>query len=146
MPNTRILCTLLAVVLTSTSSALAEMPSTKCVPGYYQLAGGSGVDIAPSDDSHLRWRRTDGTSGLLSASTSGRWTCTLGWTGRADGTVVDLSDCQKGEVQFAELSAQRVHFDTEETRFSSRGGVRLAGRLVLPAGQAAVPIVVLVHG
>src|SRR5690606_38233641 len=39
----------------------------------------------------------------------------------------------------------RLRFDTTETSFEVAGAT-IAGRLVLPEGQGAVPIVVLVHG
>ncbi|WP_457309694.1 alpha/beta hydrolase family protein [Sphingomonas sp. UYAg733] len=113
--------------------------------GYYQLADGSGVDIAPSTDGHFRWRRQDGTSGLLSRRDDGKWSSTLGWTARDDGNVVDLSECERGAVRFSGVVGQRVRFDATDVRFAS-GDARLAGRLVLPAGRDAVPIVVLVHG
>jgi hypothetical protein len=116
-----------------------------CQVGAYRLSDRSFVDIAPSDEGHLRWRRLDGTSGYLTKRADGKWSSTLGWTGRDDGKIVDLSGCSRGEIRFAGVTGHRVHFDTSETPFMS-GGVQLAGRLVLPAGHETVPIVVLVHG
>jgi hypothetical protein len=46
---------------------------------------------------------------------------------------------------FDKMPAHRIAFDTVDTTFYGKG-VKLAGRLVLPKGQGAVPIVVLVHG
>jgi cephalosporin-C deacetylase-like acetyl esterase len=46
---------------------------------------------------------------------------------------------------FDKMPAHRIAFDTADTTFYGKG-VKLAGRLVLPKGQGAVPIVVLVHG
>lgn len=131
--------------LTFTSCARADEPAPPCVPNYFQLADGSGVDIAPSTEGHLRWRRVDGTSGLLSPQADGKWSSALGWTGRADGKIVDLTDCGRGVIRFAGVTGRRLDFDTTETLFKS-GDVQLAGRLVLPPGRATVPIVVLVHG
>jgi uncharacterized protein len=122
-----------------------QTPIPECTASSYQLSDGSGVDIAPSTDGHYRWRRLDGTSGLLSPRATGGWASTLGWTGRDDGKVVDLSACAKGVIRFAGLIGRHAKFDTAETHFHS-GGVQLAGRLVLPIGREAVPIVVLVHG
>jgi uncharacterized protein len=127
------------------ASALAQPPIAECAANYYRLSDGSGVDIARSTDDHYRWRRLDGTSGLLSHRAAGGWSSTLGWTGRDDGKVIDLSACDKGEIRFAGMIGRRVQFDTTETYFQS-GAARLAGRLVLPIGRGAVPIVVLVHG
>ena len=43
----------------------ADMTSD-CRIGIYRLSDNSDVDIAPSDEGRLRWRRKDGTSGALS--------------------------------------------------------------------------------
>lgn len=116
-----------------------------CAVGFYQLPGGDGVDLGSADDGRLRWRRADGTSGLLAPSGDQSWTSTLGWTGRPDGVRVDTSACAKGEITFAGQRGRRVSFSLAETRFTSAGAT-LAGRLVLPPGTSRVPVVVLVHG
>ena len=134
-----------AALLVSGTAALASGQVGRCDAAYYQLADGTGVDVSPSDDTHYRWRRWDGTTGLLSIRPDGEWSSTLGWTGREDGKVVDLRNCGRGRILFAGVNGGRVHFATTETRFRS-GDVELAGRLVLPVGKRSVPIVVLVHG
>jgi uncharacterized protein len=48
-------------------------------------------------------------------------------------------------MQFDGMPARRIPFDVTDTTFQGRD-VALAGRLVLPQGDGAVPIVVLVHG
>src|SRR5207244_6554106 len=48
--------------------------------------------------------------------------------------------------EFDSEKAHRVPFDVTDTVFEGRGGIKLAGRLVLPQGKDAVSIVVLVHG
>ncbi|MDE2054264.1 MAG: alpha/beta fold hydrolase, partial [Xanthomonadaceae bacterium] len=116
-----------------------------CHVGAYRLANGSIVDVGPSDGAHLRWRREDGTTGLLTSRADGTWTSTLGWTDRPDGIEVTFSDCAKGSIEFAGMHGQRIAFDVTNTRFQG-AGVTLAGRLVLPKGNARVPIVVLIHG
>jgi uncharacterized protein len=141
----QILHTAALAALALPACARAQAPIAECAASYYKLSDGSGVDIAPSTDGHYRWRRLDGTSGLLSPRAAGGWSSTLGWTGRDDGKVVDLSACAKGEIRFAGLIGRRTKFDTVQTHFPS-DGVQLAGRLVLPTGKGAVPIVVLVHG
>ncbi len=126
-------------------SVAAPARTTECAPAYYRLADGSGVDIAPAQDGKYRWRRPDGTTGLLSSTPAGSWSSTLGWTERRDGIAVNLSGCGRGEIGFAGVAGRRLPFDMTETSFAS-GDAQLAGRLVLPAGQGAVPIVVLIHG
>src|SRR5947208_10345826 len=57
-----------------------------------------------------------------------------------------FTDCATGEIAFDSRKAHRVAFDVTDTVFEGRGGIKLAGRLVLPQGKNPVPIVVLVHG
>lgn len=131
--------------------ALLAVPSARaaqapdCHIGTYRMADGGIVDVAPSDGAMLRWRRFDGTTGALKKASDGSWTSFYGWTGRPDGKTVRFSDCAVGRIDFAGMDGRRIAFDVTETTFASHG-VRLAGRLVLPAGKAVVPIVVLVHG
>jgi pimeloyl-ACP methyl ester carboxylesterase len=116
-----------------------------CAVGYYRLPGGTGLDLNYAGEGELRWRRTDGSSGLLTPSGQHAWTSTLGWTGRPDGVQVDTRACGQGEIRIDGKTARRVRFAVTETRFES-GEASLAGRLVLPAGKLRVPVVVLVHG
>ena len=116
-----------------------------CRLGAYRLADGSMVDIGPSIDDPVRWRRFDGTTGALHPHPDGVWTSTLGWTGRPDGKTVTFSDCQSGEIVFDGVRGRRIAFDVTDTAFAG-DGVKLVGRLVLPRGDGPVPIVVLVHG
>lgn len=136
------LCSLLAV---PTAATAAEPAAAECAAQYYQLADGSGVDIAPAADGNYRWRAVDGTSGLLTRRADGLWASSLGWTARNDGRLIDLAGCAKGKIRFAGVNGQAVKFDTTDMQFKG-GDVQLAGRLVMPAGNDAVPIVVLVHG
>ncbi|MES2055386.1 MAG: alpha/beta hydrolase [Pseudomonadota bacterium] len=135
----------IVALLAVPAPASAESPAAACAAGYYRLADGSGIDIAPSGEGHFRWRRLDGTSGLLSLRADGQWSSTLGWTDRDDGKIVDLSDCGQGRIRFAGMPGTQENFPTRETHFVS-GDAQLAGRLILPAGRGAVPIVILVHG
>ncbi|MBC7989081.1 MAG: alpha/beta hydrolase [Luteimonas sp.] len=116
-----------------------------CHAGSYRLSDGTEVDIGNADDGKLRWRRKDGTTGLLAHSPEGSWRSTLGWTDRADGVGVAFADCSKGTLTFAGLEGRKLEFDVTETRFKG-AGVTLAGRLTLPPGRGRVPIVVLIHG
>ncbi|HKE82419.1 MAG TPA: alpha/beta hydrolase [Vicinamibacterales bacterium] len=116
-----------------------------CHVGAYRLADKSIVDIAPSDDDTLRWRRFDGITGLLRKQQDGSWLSTFGWTDRPDGKRVQFSACEAAEIRFGSAAGHRIGFDVTDTTFHSRD-VDLAGRLVLPKGKGRVPIVVLVHG
>jgi hypothetical protein len=128
----------------ATGASLMQLVETDCRVGTYRLADGSDVDIAPSEASHLRWRRKDGTTGSLTPNPRGEWTSTLGWTAIRDGNNVRFN-CGTRMIDFAGVSGKRLDFDVTETRFRG-AGAELAGRLVLPKGAGEVPIVVLVHG
>ena len=123
----------------------ADASVGNCHVGAYRLGDGSVVDVGSSDGAHLRWRREDGTTGLLTSHADGTWTSTLGWTDKPDGIKVAFSDCAEGRIDFAGAHGQRIAFDVTNVRFQG-AGVTLAGRLVLPKGHGRVPIVVLVHG
>ena len=131
--------------LAATADSPASSASTDCHVGSYRLQDGHVVDIAPSTDQHLRWRLDDGTTGALTRAGDHAWTSTLGWTERPDGHRVMFDECAAGSIRFDAESGKRIPFDVTDTRFAS-GGATLAGRLVLPHGDARVPIVVLVHG
>jgi pimeloyl-ACP methyl ester carboxylesterase len=149
-PMRRLLITVVALACAfapAATAAASTPPGTQmdCHVGSYRLADGRVVDIASSAESHLRWRMTDGTTGELTRGDGDAWASTLGWTGKNDGHRVAFGDCAARRLRFDSTPGTRIRFDTTETRFAS-GGVTLAGRLVLPAGDARVPIVVLVHG
>jgi len=117
-----------------------------CQTGAYRFSDGEIVDIAPSEGNTFRWRKFDGTTGILHKKQNGSWTSTLGWTDRPDGHTASFSRCATGEIEFDGRKARRIPFDITETVFRGRGGIKLAGRLVLPKGNDSVPIVVLIHG
>ena len=120
-------------------------PTNNCRIGSYRLSDGSAIDIAPSDSATLRWRMFTGETGQLHPNSDSTWTSTFGWTGKPDGQIVSFSDCARGDIHFAGQLGHRIAFDVSETVFDSHG-TKLAGRLVLPRGNARVPIVILTHG
>ena len=142
MNMSRLFCGLSLLMLAAPSLA-AE--TVDCHIGSYRLTDGRAVDIAPLDDGALRWRLLDGTTGALQPGADGRWTSTRGWTKEPDGVAVSFSDCAGGEIHFNGISGKRILFDVKDVTFISHGA-KLAGRLVMPAGTAKAPVVVLVHG
>lgn len=116
-----------------------------CHVGLYRLDRGGFIDIAPTGQSTLRWRRPDGTTGELTRGANGIWSSTLGWTGKDDGRRVSFPDCSAAGIRFDGVAGRRVALQTQDVKFES-GGAALAGRLVMPEGNARVPLVVLVHG
>ncbi len=139
---------MLAAVFLATAatpvSASTRIRTGDCPIGIYELDDGSKLDIGVSADDHVRWRREDGTTGLLSRDRAGVWISTLGWTGRPDGKRVSF-DCQQNTINFAGVSGKEVPLEVTNVTFLGEG-IRLAGRLVMPPGTTRVPIVVLVHG
>jgi hypothetical protein len=117
-----------------------------CQIGTYRFSNGEIVDIARSEGDTFRWRKFDGTTGVLHKKEDGSWTSTLGWTDRPDGHTASFARCANGEIQFDGKKAHRIAFDATDTLFEGRSGAKLAGRLVLPKGNEQIPIVVLVHG
>lgn len=121
-------------------------PQVNCHVGAWRLADGHIVDLLPVDDlSKMRWRADDGRSGLLSPAGEGRYTSTLGWTGRPDGIEAAFGACGDDNATFGGQAATHLHFDEKDIRFESRGET-LYGRLVLPPGTGKVPVAVWVHG
>lgn len=118
-------------------------PQEDCHIGNYRLEDGSNVDIAPSAENTLRWRKFDGSTGALHPQADGSWSGSRGWTGAADGLSVSFAGCDT--IRFGGVGGTRNAFTVQDTTFESHG-TRLAGRLVLPRGDAQVPVVVLVHG
>lgn len=132
----------LAACFLSAPPAKAEDAAT-CAVGAYRLADGEVVDIGPATGG-LRWRRLDGSTGKLTTSPSG-WRSAYGWTDRPDGVRVAFGSCAAGTIDFGGVAGRRIALRTYETTFLSHG-VRLAGRLILPQGDARAPIVVLLQG
>src|SRR6266496_573040 len=137
-------CSLSAVCIGAALSG--ESAGDDCQVGAYRFSDGEIIDIARSTDDTFRWRKFDGTTGVLHKKPAGSWTSTLGWTDRPDGHRASFTRCATGEIEFDGKKAHRIPFDTTDTAFEGRGGIKLAGRLVLPKGNNPVPIVVLVHG
>ena len=117
-----------------------------CQIGTYRFADGAIVDIGRSEGETFRWRKFDGTTGVLHKKGDSSWTSTLGWTDHPDGHTASFTPCAMGEIEFDGKKADRIPFDTTDMIFEGHGGIKLAGRLVLPKTNDPVPIAVLVHG
>jgi dienelactone hydrolase len=123
----------------------ALLRAGECFVGAYRLPDAT-IDVGPSDGG-LRWRHVDGRSGTLVAAGDGGWNSLQGWTARDDGHRIAFSGCGRDAVlRFDGVAAPRIALQVRETTFAGDGGTRLAGRLLMPEGDAKVPLVVLVHG
>src|SRR5437667_8264351 len=124
-----------ALLVASIGAAIADESKSarpdNCQNGTYRFPDGEIVDIARSEGDTFRWRKFDGSTGVLHEQ-DGSWTSTLGWTDRADGHTASFTRCATGEIEFDGKKAHRIPFDVTDTKFEGHVGVKLAGRLVLP--------------
>lgn len=133
-----------AAVHAAEPAPAAKGPDLSCHVGAYRLDDGRAVVLGRIDDpTALRWRLLDGRTAKLTRK-NGALTGTVGWGDRPDPTRVELGRCGEGIV-FDGHRGERLAFDIVDTTFDG-AGVKLRGRLVLPAGQDKVPVVVMVHG
>ena len=142
-----IVCALSAAIIGAAIADESESATAgDCQIGAYRFSDGEIIDIARSEGDTFRWRKFDGTTGVLHKKGAASWTSTLGWTDRPDRHTASFTRCATDEIEFDGKKAHRIPFDVTDTVFEGRGGVKLAGRLVLPQSNDPVPIVVLIHG
>ena len=147
MSRRLIVCALSAVCIGAIIAGESKSAGPEdCQIGTYRFADGEIVDIARFEGDTFRWRKFDGTTGVLHKKGDGSWISTLGWTDHPDGHTASFTHCATGEIEFDGKKADRIPFDTTDTMFEGHGGIKLAGRLVLPKTNDPVAIVVLVHG
>jgi uncharacterized protein len=147
MSRQLIVCALSAVCIGALiASESKTVGPDDCQIGTYRFSDGEIVDIARPEADTFRWRKFDGTTGVLHKKGDGSWTSTLGWTDHPDGHTASFTHGAASELEFDGKKADRIPFGTTDTMFEGRRGIKLAGRLVLPKTNDPVPIVVLVHG
>ena len=134
----------LAALLASGSTALAA--GFDCHVATYRFADGEVIDLGPTAQGELRWRRIDGRTGLVQAADGEALTSTLGWTKQPDGVRLTLPPCEASAITVDGRTAKRLSFTVMDTKFKGADGVELNGRLVLPKGEGKVPLVVIGHG
>src|SRR5260370_29650863 len=141
-----IVCNVLAACIgTALAGNVEPGAGDQCQIGAYRLPDGEIVDIARSEGNTFRWRKFDGSTGVLHQKEGGSRTSRLGWTDRPDGHAVSFSGCANGEIEFDGKKARRIPFDVTDTVFVSRGGVKFACSLGLSKCNEIIPIVGCVH-
>jgi len=126
--------------------------AARCRLGAYRLPGGRLFAVRQREDEDLRFVFQDGFAPAASPQEKGgtyRSQATAA-DGKTPALVATFAACERGTIQLsidggAPQEAHRVSLVEQSARFSSRD-IELMGKLVLPPGDAAVPLVVLVHG
>lgn len=125
--------------------------AARCRLGAYALPDGEVVAVRQREGEQLRVVSFSGwTHGLAPGSGAGTYaSLEEGAAGAAPALAAEF-DCGRGELRLRRdggepVVARKLPLSSRESRFVN-ADVELAGRLVLPAGDDAVPIVVLVHG
>ena len=127
-----------------------------CHYGAYDLGDGKIASVSPSGPQTLRLVFMSGETWNLSPAqgaegeSPARFAAKLGWTDRAvPNASVAFGSCTDGTMSIvnggATTTGRRQTFDVTDTVFESHG-LKLAGRLVMPRLEGAVPVAVLVHG
>lgn len=111
--------------------------------GSWRLEGGGGIAVTPTEEG-LRWQSLEGETGRFVFENE-RWQAYSGWTDQPETRQIEYS-CETGLSVFEGAAATPVEMITQETVFSGARGTLLAGRLILPAGEWPVPVIVQVHG
>lgn len=159
---------MLAGLLTACSSSLPGMPQLPALPdmpslpsvsipgfsqgalagdadcaGSWRLDGQGGLAVTSSQDG-LRWRTLDGQTGQFVPEKDG-WQAYSGWTDQPEERQIQFN-CADGLSVFEGLTAHEAPVIRHETVFTGAKGTQLSGRLILPAGDEPVPVLVQVQG
>lgn len=154
----RVAVALLAGLLSSCASArssLPEMPALSlpftpgpiagdpACAGSWRLQDGGGIAVTPSEEG-LRWQSLEGETGRF-VFENDLWQAYSGWTEQPETRQLEFT-CETGLSLYEGVAATRIEVVTQETVFSGAKGTQLAGRLILPAGDWPVPVVIQVQG
>ena len=153
---------LAAILLSSCASSmprLPEMPSMAlpAIPGLspgpvagdpacaggWRLENGGGIAVTATENG-LRWRSLEGETGRFVFEEEA-WQAYSGWTDIPETRQIDFS-CETGLQVYEGAAAIPVETVAQDTVFAGARGTQLAGRLILPAGDDPVAVVVQVHG
>lgn len=127
------------------SSAGIDPACDEASVGAYALPSGQILVLVPSvRPSGLRWIHEDGRTGLLRLDADGRTRRTRGWTEAPDPVALRVRSCGRRGLEFDGDRARRLDLRIRSTSFEV-DGVRLAGRLVLPADAASTPMPLVVE-
>lgn len=137
------------VSMVASLSACVSTSSTSvgpfsCRTGAWRLSDGRGLTLSEIPDGGLRWRLEDGRTGKL-VQAGDEWRNSQGWTKLPTNIPVVFGECPEGLLSFEGQSVRRLDLSMVETSFQGDGET-LRGRLVLPPGDAPVPILIEVHG
>lgn len=135
------------LLLAGLSACVSTPPSVgpfSCQTGAWRLADGRNLTLSEIPDGGLRWRLEDGRTGKLVES-GDQWRNYIGWTDLPANVPASFGECPDGLLSFEGQAARRLDLEILETSFLGAAET-LRGRLVLPPGDAPVPILVEVHG
>lgn len=151
-----------AILLSSCASSMPRLPelpamALPAIPGLspgpvagdpacagsWRLENGGGIAVTPAEDG-LRWQSLEGETGRFVFEDEA-WKAYSGWTDIPETRQIDFA-CETGLQTYEGAAATPVQTVVQETVFAGAKGSQLAGRLILPAGEDPVPVVVQVQG
>src|SRR5207248_11246523 len=97
-----------------------ENAGDNCQIGTYRFSDGEIVDIAQSEGKTFRWRKFDGTTGVLHKKQDGSWTSTLGCTDHPDGHGVSFTPRRTSEIELDGKKARRIPCETTALAYECR--------------------------
>jgi len=128
-----------------------------CHYGAYDLGEGRVAAVTPTSGAQtLRMTFMSGETWRLkpdpaaSQLVPSAFVASIGWTEQAvEGVAVNFASCKEGTVAITggafAGTGRRQTFDITNATFESHG-LKLAGRLVMPRLEGAIPVAVMVHG
>jgi hypothetical protein len=131
-------------------------PQLACHYGAYEFGEGRVAAVTPTDEPQaLRMTFMSGETWRLEPdlavsyeSVPFAFLASVGWTDApVNGVAVRFPDCEKVTIIGGAFAGtgRRQTFDVTDATFESHG-LRLAGRLVMPRLEGAIPVAVMVHG